>query len=219
MHAAPKADIPAPAVAHHLDSAQGTTGSVDAQAGLIAIVGGSAIAMGDSTTATGLVENFAQEKGNVSIAMGEALFQAVAHAGALGDAHALATTFLDVSGADIVIERETGHTKHAAHDAWAMAELDYLAIDIHGWSPPQGPIVIDMHQAYHHNHGHHDHHGHGHHDHHGHGAGIEAWYGNFAHAFAAAETHGANGLSATFTDAITVANQFSFVSAIGLVAL
>jgi hypothetical protein len=39
---------------------------------LIATIGGSAIAIGDTTTATGLVENFAQEKGNVSIAIGRA---------------------------------------------------------------------------------------------------------------------------------------------------
>src|SRR5262249_60503401 len=101
LHAAPKADIPAPAVAHHLDSAQGTTGSVDAQAGLIAIVGGSAIAIGDSTTAAGGGENFAQGKGNVSIAMGEAVFQAVAPPGALGGAHALANTVLCGSRTDI----------------------------------------------------------------------------------------------------------------------
>jgi hypothetical protein len=204
MHPNAKASIAAtePAQPHSIGHAAG--GTCDPSTGLIVAVGGSAIAIGDTTTATGFVENFAADKGNVSIAMGEAFFQAAADATTPHGALAAATTFLDVTGADIVFERESGHAKHGAHDAWAVSELDYFAIDIHGWSPPNGPIVIDLHQPFHH---------------HGHAFALEAFSGNFAHVFAAAETHGVDGFSATFTEAMTIENHFSFVNATGLVAL
>ena len=107
------------------------------------MIGGSAIAVGDASAVTGFVENVAIDKGAISIAMGEAIFQASAQSASPNGAAAAADTFLDVSGADFIIEREVGGSKHGAHDASAFSELDYLAIDIHGWSPPHGPIVIE----------------------------------------------------------------------------
>jgi hypothetical protein len=108
-----------------------------------------------------------------------------------------------VSGADFIFEHEIGQSKHGRYDAWASSELDYLSIDIHGWSPPQGPIVIDVHQPF---------------DHHQ-PSGPEPSYGNFAQVLALAEAHGADTLSATFTNALTIENHFSFVNAVGIVAL
>ncbi len=184
---------------HH----QSPASAPDPQDGLVAVIGGSAIAAGDASTATGFVENLAIDKGAYSIAMGEAIFQASAQSASPHGAAAAADTFLDVSGADFIIEREVGQSKHGAHDASAFSELDYFAIDIHGWSPPHGPIVIELggpsgpHQSF----------------------GHDTLQGEFAQVFAMAEAHGANTLSATLTSALTVENHFSFVNATAMVAL
>jgi hypothetical protein len=167
------------------------------------MIGGSAMAVGQASAVTGFVENFAEDKGSYSIAMGEAIFQASAHSSAAGGAAAAASTFLDVSGADFIFEREIDQSKQGHNDASARSELDYFAIDIHGWSPPQGPIVVELD----HSSGHHQPFGH------------EPSYGNFAEVLAMAEAHGANSLSATLTTAFTVENQFSFVHAMAMVAL
>jgi hypothetical protein len=175
----------------------------DPQDGLIAVIGGSAAAAGDGSAVSGFVENLALDEGAYSIAMGEAIFQASAHSARPGGAAAAADTFLDVSGADFIIEREVGQSRHGAHDASAFSELDYLAIDIHGWSPKHGPIVIDLDQSF------------GHHQ----PFGQQPLEGAFAQVFAMAEAHGANTLSATLTSALTVENQFSFVHGMAMVAL
>jgi hypothetical protein len=171
--------------------------------GLLAVIGGSAMAAGDSSAVTGLVDNFAEDRGDYSIAMGKAIFEASAYGSNPGDAHAAADTFLDVSGADFIVEYEIGQSKHGPYDAWALSELDYFSIDIHGWSPPHGPIVLDVHQPF------------------GNGQpiGQDPFHGNFAQVLALAEAHGGDTLSATFTNALTIENHFSFVNAVGIVAL
>jgi hypothetical protein len=175
----------------------------DPQDGLVAVVGGSAMATGEATAVTGFVENFAENMGRYSIATGEAVFQASAYSSEPGGAGAAASTFLDVSGADFIFERETDQAKQGLRDASARAELDYFSIDIHGWSPPHGPIVIELDQSF------------GHHQPFGH----DPSYGNFAQVIAMAEAHDANTLSATLTSALTVENQFSFVHGMAMVAL
>ncbi|MGZ5908533.1 MAG: hypothetical protein ACXWLB_01590 [Reyranella sp.] len=184
---------------HH----QSPVNAPDPQDGLVAVVGGSAIAAGEGTAVTGFVENFAEDMGRYSIAMGEAVFQASAYSSEPGGALAAAGTFLDVSGADFIFERETDQAKQGLHDAAARAELDYFSIDIHGWSPPYGPIVVELDQSF------------GHHQPFGH----DPSYGNFTQVIAMAEAHGANTLSATLTTALTIENQFSFVHGMAMVAL
>ena len=188
---------------HHHHDHQSPVDGPDSQDGLVAVIGGSAIAAGEATAVTGFVENFAEDMGRYSIAMGEAVFQALAHSSEPGGALAAASTFLDVSGADFIFEREADQAKQGLHDASARAELDYFSIDIHGWSPPHGPIVIDLDQSF------------GHHQPFGHDPSS----GNFAQVIAMAEAHGANTLSATLTSALTVENQFSFVHGMAMVAL
>lgn len=175
----------------------------DPQEGLAVAIGGSATAAGEASGVTGFVENFAEDRGDYSIAIGEAIFQASAHSCTPGGALATANTFLDVSGADFIFEHEVGQSTQGRYDAWARSELDYLSIDIHGWSPPQGPIVIEVHQPF------------GHHE----PPGLELPQGNFAQVLAMSEVHGANTLSATLTNALTVENHFSFVTALAMVAL
>jgi hypothetical protein len=173
--------------------------------GIVTVLGGTALAAGDASTATGFIENAAYDRGWLSIAKGEAIFEASAHTAEQGGAVAMADTFLDISGADFIIEREVDRSGHGQYDAWARSELDYLAIDIHGWSPPNGPVVIDINHGF----------GHGH----GAALGHDAAYGAFAQMLATAEAHGANTLSATLTSAITVENHFSFVTGMGIVAI
>jgi hypothetical protein len=186
---------------HHHHQSPAT--APDPQDGLLAVIGGSAVAAGDASAVTGFVENFAADEGAYSIAMGEAIFQASAHSFTHGGAAAAASTFLDVSGADFIIEQEVGQSKHGPRDASAYSELDYLAIDIHGWSPRHGPIVIDLD----HSSGHHQ------------PFGQETFQGAFAQVAAMAEAHGANTLSATLTTALTIENHFSFVNAMAMVAV
>jgi hypothetical protein len=190
---------------HHHDQHhhQSPVDAPDPQDGLVAVIGGSAIAAGEGTAVTGFVETFAENMGSYSIAMGEAVFQASAYSSEPGGAAAAASTFLDVSGADFIFEREADQATQRLHDASARAELDYFSIDIHGWSPPHGPIVIDLDQSF------------GHHQTFGH----DPSYGNFAQVIAMAEAHGANTLSATLSSALTVENQFSFVHGMAMVAL
>jgi hypothetical protein len=185
---------------HHY---HGPVDAPDPQDGMVAVIGGGAIAAGEASAVTGFVENFAENMGRYSIAMGEAVFQASAYSSEPGGAAAAASTFLDVSGADFIFERETDGAKQGLHDASARAELDYFSIDIHGWSPPHGPIVIDLDQSF------------GHHQPFGH----DPSYGNFAQVITMAEAHGGNTLSATLTTALTVENQFSFVHGMAMVAL
>jgi hypothetical protein len=171
--------------------------------GLLAVIGGSATAAGEASDVTGFVDNFAEDRGDYSIAMGTAIFEASAYGSNPGDALAAADTFLYVSGADFIFEHETDQSNAGPYDAWARSELDYFSIDIHGWSPPHGTIVIDVDHSF------------------GHGQpiGQDPFYGNFAQVLALAEAHGADTLSATFTNALTIENQFSFVNAEGIVAL
>jgi hypothetical protein len=191
-------------VGHYTGCEHAHSGVSDAQGSLITAIGGSATAAGDSTAATGFIENFVQNKGHISIAMGEAIFLASAHSAEPGDALAAASTFLDIWGADIILEYESAQSTQGLHDASAASELDYFAIDIRGWSPPDEPIEIQLQQPF---------------NHQDQSLGHEAAYGNFAQVFAATEAHGADTLSATFTNALTIENHFSFVNAVGIAAL
>ena len=49
--------------------------------------------------------------------------------------------------------------------------------------------------------------------------GHDLTHGNYADVMAMAEAHGAGSLSATLTNALTFENHFSFVNAMGMVAV
>jgi len=183
------------------DQEMGASGA--SHEGLVALVGGSAVAAGQHTLTTGLVQNFAEDRVTYSIARGEAIFEASAHSTEPGGAVAAADTFLVVSHADFIIENEKSYGGHGSNDAWAVSELDYVAIDIKGWSPTDGPMVIEWHQL----------------GHHWQTYGNEMPYDNNAYVMAMAEAHGAGSLSATLTNALTFENHFSFVNAMGMVAV
>ena len=190
---------------HHNDGPQGAphqeTGALGvSHEGLVALLGGSAVAAGQDTLTTGLVQNVAEDRITYSIATGDAIFKASAHSPEPGGAVAAADTFLVVSHADFIIENERSYGGHGPNDAWVISELDYVAIDIKGWSPPGGTVVIDLSQWLE-------------------SRGHDLPHGNYADVMAMAEAHGAGSLSATLTDALTFENHFSFVNAMGMVAV
>ena len=173
---------------------------------VIAVVGGAAVAAGQDTATIGLVQNLGKDHGGYSIIVGDATFEASAQSPEAGGAVAAANTFMTVSGADYIIKDESSHGGSGPNDAWASSELDFVAVNINGWSPEGGPVVIELHQPGHQ--GQPDEHQ----PPHGNDAAVAA-------VIATAEAHGADSLSATLTNALTVENQFSFVNAIALVAV
>jgi hypothetical protein len=170
---------------------------------VIAVVGGAAVAAGQDTLTTGLVQNLAEDKGGYSIVVGDATFEASAQAPEAGGVNAAANTFMTVSGADYIIKDESSDGGWQANDAWASSELSYIAVNINGWSPEGGPLVYELHQP----------------GHQGRPDGHQPPHGNYADVIAMAEAHGASSLSATLTNALTVENQFSLVNAIAVVAV
>jgi hypothetical protein len=175
---------------------------------VIAVIGGGAVAAGQDTVTIGLVQNDGKDHGGYSIIVGDATFEASAQALETGGADAAANTVLAVSGADYIIKDESSHGGSGPNDAWASSELDYVAVNINGWSPEGGPVVIELHQP-----------GHkaGHKDR---PDGHEPPDGNYAAVIGTAEAHGADSsLTATQTYALTVENQFSLVNAIAVVAV
>src|SRR6266487_189716 len=126
---------------------------------VVSVVGGSAVAAGQDTVAIGLVENLAEDsslplphgvgKGGYTILVGDATFEASAQAPEAGGADAAANTFMTVSGADYIIKDESSHGGSGPNDAWASSELDFVAVNINGWSPEGGPVVYELHQPGH----------------------------------------------------------------------
>jgi hypothetical protein len=168
---------------------------------VIAVVGGGAVAAGQDTLTTGLVQNLGKDHGGYSIIVGDATFEASAQAPEAGAADAAANTVMTVSGADYIIKDETSHGGSGPHDAWASSELDFVALNINGWSPEGGPLVYELHQP-------------------GHQVrpdGHQPPHTNYAAVIANAEAHAADSLTATQTNALTVDNQFSYVNAIAVV--
>ena len=140
-------------------------------------------------------------KGGYTIIVGDAIFEASAQAPEAGGADAAATTFMTVSGADIIIIDESSDGSWQANDAWASSELSFIALNINGWSPEGGPLVyeLELNQVQ-----------------------LDEQQlpdGNYAAVIATAEAYGADSVSATTATALTVANEFSFVTAIAVVAV
>jgi hypothetical protein len=171
---------------------------------VIAAVGGAAVAAGQDTVTIGLVQNSAEDKGGYSIIVGDATFEASAHAPEAGGADAAANTFMTVSNADFIIKFESSDGSRQANDASASSELSYIALNINGWSPAGGPVVIELDQS-------------------GHQVRPDEHQlsdGNYAAVIATADAHGAHSsLAATTTIALTVENQFSLVTGISVVGV
>ncbi len=170
---------------------------------VIAVVGGAAVAAGQDTVTIGLVQNLGTDHGGYSIIVGDATFEASAQSPEAGGAVAAANTVLTVSGADYIIKDQSSHGGSGPNDASASSELDFVAVNINGWSPGAGAVVIELHQP----------------GHQGQPDGHQPPDGNYAAVIATADAHGADSVSGTTTIALTVENQFSLVTGIALVAV
>jgi hypothetical protein len=116
---------------------------------LTVLIGGFAAASGELTLATGVVQSTAQDRAGVSIAWGEAVFDAYGSGREPIEAFAAADTWLQVTGADLLLrwDFDSSGSDSGAGQAWAHPEIDYMAIDIHAWSPAR-PTVIELEQAF-----------------------------------------------------------------------
>jgi len=179
---------------------QAAGGAADGSVSLVTAVGGTATAVGNTTAATGSVETGAHDNGHASVAMGNASFQATAESTS-GTPSAQAATYLDVSGADVLVIHQSQGSTQQSSDASAGAVLHFVAI-ANGSHDPHGPVVIDVQQPWHDQPG-----------------GLDAVGGNFAQVWATADAHGSHTAAITFSDATTAENQFSFVQAAALVAV
>ena len=181
--------------------------------GVISVIGGSAFAAGQDTVTIGLVQNSAEEsslplphgvgKGGYTIMVGDAIFEASAQAPEAGGVDAAANTFMLLSDADFIIKFESSDERIEANDASASSELSYIALNINGWSPEGGPVVIELQQP----------------DQQVQPDEHQPPDGNYAAVIATAEAHGADSVSATTATAITVANEFSVVTATAVVVV
>src|SRR5262245_56757011 len=181
---------------------------------VISVIGGIAVAAGQDTVATGLVQNLAEDsslplphgvgKGGYSIMVGDAIFEASAQSPEAGGADAAAKTVMTVSDGDFIIKFVKSEWSRPGKDASASSELSYIALNINGWSPAGGPVVIELDQS-------------------GHQVqpdGPQPTDGNYAAVIATADAHGAHSsLAATTTIALTVENQFSLITGISVVGV
>src|SRR5262249_27059306 len=181
---------------------------------VISVIGGIAVAAGQDTVATGLVQNLAEDsslplphgvgKGGYSIMVGDAIFEASAQSPEAGGADAAPNTFMAGLKAHFIFKFESRGWGLQANGRSASSELSYIALNINGWSPAGGPVVIELDQS-------------------GHQVvpdGQQPPDGNYAAVIATAEAHGAgSSLSAAQTIALTVENQFSLVTGISVVGV
>jgi hypothetical protein len=198
------ARTPAPAWRHepaarHDDRQSDSAGSdtLGDSGGLAVLVGGFAAAAGEVALATGVVETVLQDRPGLSIAWGGVSFEAHGYAQQPSDAFAVADTWLQILGADLVMCWSTEESGCGADNAWAYSGIDYLAIDVETWSPAR-PLVIELYQET---------------------AlptsGVDALSGSYAAVVAAVEAHRADTLALTSTYAFTE-SQLSFVHAMAL---
>jgi hypothetical protein len=174
---------------------------------LVTAIGGDAYATGTSTDANGFVNNTIKDMGNITIASGEAVFEATGTSPTPGGASAGADTFLAVAGADIVVEFTFDRTVTLGNTVVAVSATRYWAIDIENWEPPNGPLVIDFqaHSANQIERGS------------AHLPDLALPSVNVATVAAFADAHGTDTLASTLALAVTE-NQFSLVSGLSIVA-
>jgi hypothetical protein len=111
---------------------------------LVLTVGGVALASGENTLTDGEIHTVVQDMGRVTKAVGDASFTAAADSPAGGEAYAVADTFADATGADLVFIRAIQSAPDFGGDGSALStsQLKIVAIDIHGFEFADGPRVV-----------------------------------------------------------------------------
>jgi hypothetical protein len=94
------------------------------------------MAFGANAVAVGDVTNTVENLGGITVATGEAVFAAEG-------TNPLANTGVKVAGEDFLYEVTINEHGGSGSTAWAESVTEYVAIDIPGWNPPGGPIVVD----------------------------------------------------------------------------
>jgi hypothetical protein len=117
-------------------SKSATPSASPAHGGIAALLGGDAVAFGTNAVAAGEVTNKIENLGGVTIASGEAVFAAEG-------TDPSANTGVKVAGEDVLFEVTVNEHGGSGSTAWAESVTKYVAIDIPGWNPPSGPIVVD----------------------------------------------------------------------------
>lgn len=183
-----------------LKSLTGTAAVPDAD-GMAASFGGSALAIGANTLASGHVAGRMVDKGDYSVAKGEAAFLGAAQSGPGAPLAAAATTFVDVDGADFVFTRTRIKAASGEDSALVRTSTKFFAIDFDGWAPDGGPIMVEMSsfRAIANN--------------------MQSFAGNLAKVDAAAHARGDNTLGATLTSALVVDQQLSAVDGMATMAI
>lgn len=108
--------------------------------------GGDASAYGEDTRATSIMLGKAVDVGLVTYAIGTCTFTAAATATGDDTAVAFANSFATVEGADLVVTFTfSGSTPmtQGADKAYATSTTSFIAIDLEFWDSACGPIVID----------------------------------------------------------------------------
>ena len=172
-------------------------------------IGGFAIAAGDNTFADGTIYSAVKDLGRVTEAVGYASFIAAADSQSDAPAAAVADTFADAIGADFVfiLTRQSGPAAGSDGTVLSTSQTKVIAIDIEGWTPPGGPIEMDLTvQSFHpqiHQ-----------------GGNQVALLGHLATITADATATGANSLADTntfaMTDSLDPHNAFSFVNGLAI---
>lgn len=185
--------------------------AAEQQADLSTTIGGEAFAAGNMTSATGVVTNNIEHIGGYTVAFGEAIFTATGASFGDNGAAAAADTFVDVTGADFVLEININEHGASGAFAWAESVTKYIAVDIPNWPLGAAPIVELWNLQD------------NHHDlmvgtEERHSQGNYGLFGNFADVLASADSQGATGSVFTLSQALAVENHFSLVSGLATVA-
>jgi hypothetical protein len=109
--------------------------------GLEVSIGGSAVAVGSNTLATGIINETLTVKGFAAVVWGNASFTGMAQGS--GSA-AGASTFASFKGVDIVIEWASGSASSSPTKAAATASLTFVAIDFAAVPTPTTPTIITL---------------------------------------------------------------------------
>jgi hypothetical protein len=191
-------------------SSFGSHVAAEQQPNLSATIGGEAFAAGNTTSSTGVVTNNIEHLGGYTIAFGEAIFTATGLSFGHDGASAAADTFVDVTGADFVLEININEHGGGGAFAWAESVTEYIAVDIPDWPLGAAPIVELLNsQDRHHGFtvGNEEHHPQGNH----------GDFGNFADVLTLANSQGANGSVFTLSQTLAIENHFSLVSGLATV--
>ena len=162
----------------------------------VTVIGG-AMAEGDDTVASGLLNGIAVKRGGISIATGTGMFKAIADSDDGRPVSADATIDAQFTDADVVLLHNVDVELSGANgSSYDSAYVHFLALDWAGYTPINGPIVLHV------------------------GTGLFANQPgpdlqniDLAHGLATGAAFGANTLVDTDTFTLTEQDRFSSVSA------